>query len=141
MPRDLPIGNGTLLVAFDFDYQIRDFYYPRVGMENHALSYPWRFGVWLEGEFSLLNRENWVLQRDYVSDALVTAVTASHARLPLRLYFNDAIDYEKNILVRRVRVQNLSARPLAPRIFFHADLNAMENEIGDTVFSTPRIPA
>jgi hypothetical protein len=24
MPRDLPLGNGSLLVAFDKDYQIRD---------------------------------------------------------------------------------------------------------------------
>lgn len=138
MPRDLPIGNGTLLAAFDFDYQLRDFYYPRVGKENHALGYPWRFGVWLDGEFSWLDRRNWQLQLDYIPDALVTDVVATHARLPLRLHFHDAVDYEKNILVRQVRVQNLSARPLAPRLFFHADINAMENEIGDTVFFDPR---
>ncbi|MEN6586777.1 MAG: glycoside hydrolase family 15 protein [Sulfuricella sp.] len=138
MPRDLPIGNGSILAAYDFDYQIRDFYYPRVGKENHALGHPWRFGVWLEGEFAWLNRENWKLQREYVSGALVTSVTASHAHLPLRLHFNDAIDYEKNILVRRVRVENLSGRPLVPRLFFHADINALENEIGDTVFFDPK---
>lgn len=138
MPRDLPIGNGSMLAAYDFDYQIRDFYYPRVGKENHALGHPWRFGVWLEGEFSWLKRDSWNIQRDYVSGALVTSVTASHARLPLRLHFNDAIDYEKNILLRRVRVQNLSGRPLVPRLFFHADINALENEIGDTVFFDPK---
>lgn len=138
MPRDLPIGNGTLLAAFDFDYRIRDFYYPRIGKENHALGYPWRFGVWLEGEFSWLGREEWQLERNYIRDALVTEVTATHPRLPLRLVFNDAVDYEKNILLRRVRVQNLSGRPLAPRLFFHTDLNALENEIGDTVFFDPK---
>jgi len=138
MPRDVPIGNGTLLAAFDFDYQLRDFYYPRVGKENHALCYPWRCGVWLDGEFSWLNRQNWALHLDYVADALVTHVTATHARLPLRLTFTDTIDYEKNLLIRRVKVQNLSAKPLAPRLFFHADINAMENEIGDTVFFDPK---
>lgn len=138
MPRDIPIGNGTLLAAFDFDYQLRDFYYPRVGKENHALGYPWRFGVWLDGEFAWLNRQNWRLHLDYVADALVTDVSATHARMPLRLRFHDAIDYEKNILIRQVRVQNLSAKPLAPRLFFHADINAMENEIGDTVFFDPK---
>lgn len=138
MPRDLPIGNGTLLASFDLDYQIRDFYYPRVGKENHALGYPWRFGVWLAGEFSWLDRHSWKLERAYVPDTLVTAVTASHPRLPLRLHFNDAIDYEKNILLRQVRVQNLSDRPLEPRLFFHTDINALENEIGDTVFFDPR---
>ena len=138
MPRDLPIGNGTLLAAFDFDYQLREFYYPRVGKENHALGYPWRFGVWLDGEFSWLNRQNWQLHLDYVTDALVTDVTATHARLPLRLSFSDTIDYEKNILIRQVTVKNLSARPLAPRLFFHADINVMENETGDTVFFDPK---
>lgn len=138
MPRDLPIGNGTLLAAFDFDYQIRDFYYPRIGKENHALGYPWRFGVWLEGEFSWLSRNTWALERNYLPDALVTDVAATHPRRPLELRFNDVIDYEKNILLRRVRVRNLSTRPLAPRLFFHTDLNALENEIGDTVFFDPK---
>lgn len=138
MPRDLPIGNGTLLASFDLDYQIRDFYYPRVGKENHALGYPWRFGVWLDGAFSWLDRDTWTLQRAYVPDTLVTAVTATHPRLPLRLHFNDAVDYEKNILLRQVRVQNLSGNLLEPRLFFHADINALENEIGDTVFFDPR---
>jgi len=138
MPRDLPIGNGTLLAAFDFDYQLRDFYYPRIGKENHALGYPWRFGVWLEGEFSWLDRQNWTLRLDYITDALVTEVTATHVSMPLRLSFTDTIDYEKNILIRRVTVQNLSSVPLSPRLFFHADINAMGNEIGDTVFFDPK---
>ena len=36
MPRDIPVGNGNFLIAFDSDYQIRDVYYPYVGLENHA---------------------------------------------------------------------------------------------------------
>lgn len=28
MPRDLPLGNGSLLLAFDENYQIRDLYWP-----------------------------------------------------------------------------------------------------------------
>ena len=138
MPRDLPIGNGTLLAAFDSDYLLRDFYYPRVGKENHAQGYPWRVGVWLGGQFSWLGRRDWNLRLDYVADALVTEVVAEHKHLPLRLSFNDTIDYEKNILVRQVRVRNLSNVPLSPRLFFHADLSVMENEIGDTVFFDPK---
>lgn len=138
MPRDLPIGNGTLLAAFDSDYQIRDFYYPRVGKENHAQGNTWRFGVWLDGEFSWLNRRDWNMRLDYVSDSLVTEVEARHPRLPLSLVFNDTVDYEKNLLLRRVRVRNLSGVALAPRLFFHTDLNVMENEIGDTVFFDPK---
>ena len=36
MPRDIPVGNGKLLVCFDKNYRIRDLYYPHVGQENHV---------------------------------------------------------------------------------------------------------
>lgn len=88
MPRDVPIGNGTLLAAFD--YQLRDFYYPRLGKENHALGYPWRFGVWLDGEFSWLNRQNWTLHLDYVTDAVAPGGCRHrhrHARRRYEPYF------------------------------------------------------
>jgi glucoamylase len=52
MPRDLPVGNGHLLVAFDKEHRIRDFYFPHVGQENHAGREPFRLGVWIDGRFS-----------------------------------------------------------------------------------------
>ena len=48
MPRDIPLGNGHLLVTFDGHYRIRDFYFPHIGQENHAGSRPFHFGVYLE---------------------------------------------------------------------------------------------
>ena len=45
MPRDIPVGNGRLLVTFDDRYQVRDIYFPHVGQENHAGAGPCRFGV------------------------------------------------------------------------------------------------
>ena len=48
MPRDIPVGNGRLLITFDDRYQIRDLYYPHVGQENHAGAGPCHFGVWAE---------------------------------------------------------------------------------------------
>ncbi len=35
MPRDLPIGNGSLLINFDSTGQIRDIYWPFVGQAPH----------------------------------------------------------------------------------------------------------
>ena len=52
MPRDLPVGNGSLLVNFGTGYQLRDIYYPHVGQENQTLGGPNRFGVWADGEFA-----------------------------------------------------------------------------------------
>ena len=36
MPRDIPVGNGALLVNFDQAYQLCDLYWPHVGQENHT---------------------------------------------------------------------------------------------------------
>ena len=35
MARDLPIGNGNVLINFDAAYNIRDMYYPLVGQDQH----------------------------------------------------------------------------------------------------------
>jgi GH15 family glucan-1,4-alpha-glucosidase len=43
MARDIPVGNGSLLVTFDADYRIRDIYFPHVGQENHTAGHPCRF--------------------------------------------------------------------------------------------------
>jgi GH15 family glucan-1,4-alpha-glucosidase len=52
MPRDIPVGNGNLLVCFDQEYRIRDLYFPHVGQENHLSGQFCRFGVWAGGRFS-----------------------------------------------------------------------------------------
>ena len=48
MPRDLPIGTGSLLVNFDTRYTLRDIYFPHVGQENHTAGARNRFGVWVD---------------------------------------------------------------------------------------------
>ena len=47
MPRDIPIGNGDLLITFDRLYRIRDLYYPQVGRYNHTSGHVQRFGIWV----------------------------------------------------------------------------------------------
>ena len=49
--RDIPVGNGSLLVTFDDKYQIRAVYFPRVGQENHTEGFPFRFGIWEQVKF------------------------------------------------------------------------------------------
>src|SRR5205807_8385523 len=58
MPRDIPIGNGSLLVTFDLAYNLRDVYFPRVGQENHTAGHACRFGVWVDGDFSWLDGDD-----------------------------------------------------------------------------------
>ncbi len=134
MPRDIPVGNGSLLVAFDADYTIRDFYYPHVGKENHTMGNPCRFGVWTHEGFSWMNARDWKLTLGYQNETLVTSVRALNERLGVHLACNDTVDFEKNIYLRKITVRNLMSHNREVRLFFHQDLCVMENEIGDTVF-------
>ncbi len=62
MPRDIPIGNGHLLVNFDDRHRLRDIYFPHVGNENQSDGHPFRVGIWVEGEFSWLDDDAWSLR-------------------------------------------------------------------------------
>src|SRR5579883_3249566 len=72
MARDLPIGNGSLLINFDRQYQLRDLYFPHVGKENHSAGHPFRFGVWANGPFRWIDDDLWQREMVYESDTLVT---------------------------------------------------------------------
>lgn len=136
MPRDLPLGNGTVLVNFDRDYNLRDIHFPEVGMDNHSVGHPSRFGVFCEGQFAWLSAE-YIRQRLYVTDALQTDVLATIPHLQLELRFNDAVDFYLWTFVRKVSVKDLSGRDREVRLFFHHDFHIVEHDIGDTAYFDP----
>ncbi|MEK7268412.1 MAG: glycoside hydrolase family 15 protein, partial [Nitrospirota bacterium] len=68
MPRDLPLGNGALLVNFDGSYQLRDLYWPHVGLENHSKGQVFRFGVWVDGRFKWRDDPGWARRMRYAHE-------------------------------------------------------------------------
>jgi glucoamylase len=137
MPRDLPLGNGSLLVAFDKDYQIRDLYWPHVGQENHALGHAFRSGVWVDGQFRWFDDSRWERKLRYMPGTLVTDVTLKHPDLGIVLRVADGVDFHENLLVRRFEIQNLQGREKEVRLFFHQDFHIGGNEVGDTTYYEP----
>ena len=140
MPRDIPVGNGNLLIAFDRDYRICDLYYPHVGKENHSQGHPFRFGVWVDGKFAWVD-SSWELKLNYLEDTLVTDVMARNRELGLELLCNDLVDFHENIYLKRVRVRNLSGQPREVRLFFHHDFHINGTDVGDTANYDPRLKA
>jgi len=136
MPRDVPLGNGSLLVTFDRHYRIRDFYFPHVGQENHNQDAVCRFGVWCEGQFSWMGPD-WTIHIGYETDTLVTNVVCSHKGLQVDLECADCVDFYENVYLRRVVVANLAPRPRDIRLFFSHDFNLYGTKVGDTAFFDP----
>src|SRR5215212_9378161 len=84
MPRDIPVGNGQLLVTFDHQYQLRDLFFPHVGQENHAGGGPCRFGVFADvpgqnrSALSWTGGPGWRVRQRYLRDTLATSVSLEH---------------------------------------------------------------
>lgn len=139
--RDIPVGNGNLLVTFDDKYQIRDVYFPHVGQENHSEGFPFRFGVWADGEFSWVYEDDWRRELKYLPETLVTDVRLTNDNLGLEIVSNDTVASHDNIFLRRVRVRNLTGRSRNVRVFLHQDFRIYENKVGDTAYFDPEAHA
>jgi GH15 family glucan-1,4-alpha-glucosidase len=140
MPRDIPVGNGSLFVSFDKNYILRELNFPHVGEENHTRGEPFRFGVWANGKFRWLP-EGWDIKRDYLGNTLVTNVELANPSLNLRIYSNDCVDFHENIYLRKMVVENLSDEEKDVRLFFSHDFHIYGNEIGDTAAHRPEFNA
>src|SRR5688572_8135 len=138
MPRDIPVGNGDLLITFDRLYRIRDVYYPNVGLHNHTDGHIQRFGVWADGEFAWIEDGSWQRQLRYKPGTLSTDVHLVNARLGLELVCTDAVDYAEPVYLRRVVVRDVKGRERDVRVFFHFDPSIGGTSVGDTANYDPR---
>ena len=135
--RDIPVGNGSLLVNFDDKYQLRDIYFPHVGQENHTQGNPCRFGVWVSGEFSWVSGKGWKRSLEYLPETLVTRVTLTNEKLSVEIHCNDTVASHDNVFLRRVRVTNKDEKERNFRVFLHHDFRIYENNFGDTAYYDP----
>lgn len=137
MPRDLPIGNGSLLVAFDSHYRLSDFYFPRVGMENQSGA-KFRMGLWCDDALHPTDDVPWKCTLDYLRDTLVTDVLLQNDAVGIRLRCYDAVDPDANVFVRKIVVRNLRDDARDVKLFLHHDFALYGHSIGDTVMFDPR---
>ena len=137
MPRDIPVSNGNLLVNFDFDYRIRDIYFPWIGQENHTRGQEFRFGIWVDGSFSWMGPE-WEKDLRYRDDSLVTEVLLTNKMLGLKVRCQDAVDFQLNVYVKEIEVTDMAKRRRNVRIFFCHDFHLLGYDISDTAYFDPR---
>ena len=138
MPRDIPVGNGNLLVTFDSRYRIRDIYYPHVGHFNHTDGHVQRFGVWADAGFAWIDDPGWERELVYKPDTMVTRVRLRHRGLGLTLTCHDAVDYHSPVFFRYITIEDTLGRERDVRLFFHHDFSINQSPVGDTVNYDPQ---
>ncbi len=141
MPRDIPVGNGSLLITFDDYYRVRDLYFPHVGRHNHTGGHIQHFGIWADGEFAWVDHESWTRELRYKPDTLMTEVRLVNKDLGLEILCHDAVDFHEPVYFRKCIVRDLLDRPRDVRLFFHVDLSIKGSAVGDTANYDPQTNA
>ncbi len=138
MAKSIVLGNGSILVGFDSRGQIRDLYFPYVGLENHAAGHLLhRLGVFVDGRVSWFSDPSWKIDIECASDALSGIITAENRDLGLSILLNDVVYNEKNILIRSVRIKNMVSRKRELKFFFCHEFQIYESYRGDTAYFDP----
>ena len=84
MPRSVTLGNGEILVGIDNRAQVRDFYFPYVGLENHVSGkYRHRVGVWSDGVVYWFDDDSWHITSEICPDTFRGKTTARNKRIGL----------------------------------------------------------
>ena len=82
MARFINLGNGEMLIGLDNHGQVRDLYFPYVGLENHVDGhYVHKIGVWVDNRFSWLDDGHWHVTINYLKDTMASYLVAVHADL------------------------------------------------------------
>lgn len=121
MARPIVLGNGELHVGINKFGLVHDFYFPYVGLENHAAGTSLRHhvGVWIDGEISWLDGGEWQFSFRYPHRALIGHTIAKNDRLGVLLEFDDLVDAHISAFLRNIHVVNLREYPREIRLFMH----------------------
>jgi GH15 family glucan-1,4-alpha-glucosidase len=136
MPREIVVSNGRMLVAIDKQLAVRDFFYPRVGLENHIGGHYSRLGIWVDQRFSWIN-ETWETKTRYLPDTLVSKCSATKKDIDLQLEVNDAVHSFLDVYLRKVAINNSGNKRRAVRLFFSHDFHIYDEDTGDTAMYEP----
>lgn len=145
MARAITVGNGNLLVGLDYRGQVRDLYFPYVGLTNHVSgasgSYVHRIGVYVDGVMSWLDDPAWQISMGGDTECAIGNMVAEHAALGIRLESRDGVHNEQNVFLRRFTLTNTSAVARTVKFFSSQQFRIAESRRGDTAFYDPRVNA
>ncbi|MCK9344778.1 MAG: glycoside hydrolase family 15 protein [Candidatus Pacebacteria bacterium] len=138
MAKSLSLGNGNILVCMDKRAQVRDFYFPYVGLENHIGGhFTHRVGVFANNQLNWFDHSNWDIKVHAADQSMIGETVAKNAHLGVTLNFSDTVYNEKNIFLREVVVTNDSNETREIKLFFGHEFEIYESHRGDTSYFDP----
>ncbi len=140
MVRYTPLGNGRVIVAFDSNHWVVDFYYSKAARDNHAVGHPFMFGISVDGRFRWLDRST-LKEMDYAGDTMVSRALYAAEDLGVEVVAKDFVDVLEDVYARLVTVKEVSGSRRKFSAFMHQNFYIYGNDIGDTGIYDPSLNA
>lgn len=139
MSRSIILSNGELCVALDRFAEVRDIYFPHVGLEDHVRGhYMHRIGIWADGRMAWLSEDpEWEIKVSCEEQALASAVTARHQTLGVELTIKDIVYNERPVFLRRISITNTGAANRVIKLFMSHQFEIYKQHGGDTAYFDP----
>jgi GH15 family glucan-1,4-alpha-glucosidase len=144
MAKTIILSNGNLNIGLNEFGLVSDFYFPDNAYENHTLGKDMfhRIGVRVDGVLSWLNDGDWDFSFEYLDDGLISKIKATNKSLKIRIETKDAVLFDKDILVRSIKIINILDANRKIDLFLHQNFSInSSNHLADTVQYIPNHPA
>lgn len=135
MARAIILGNGNSLVCLDQSGQVRDFYFPFAGQENHiGQNQVHKVGVFVDGNLSWIDNGDWQVDTKYEEYSMVSQTSLINNKLKLKLNFCDIVYNEKNVFVRKITIRNENQTKKNIKIFLNQQFKIGDTNHADTAY-------
>jgi len=141
--RSLTLSNGSLMITLDEFGELRDLYFPHVGLENHTEGgLRHRVGVYVDGELSWLSADpSWDITVTCKSESLASMICARNSRLQVEITAHDVVYNESAIFLRNITVKNTSSFAREIKLYFGHQFNIFGSKTGNTGYYDPELEA
>lgn len=134
------LGNGNTLVCLDKFGQVRDFYFPYAGQENHVgPNQMHKIGVFVDGKIHWIDDEEWDIDIKLERNTMVSKMKAFNGIARISMESNDVVYNEKNIFLRKIILTNSDSRARNIKIFLNQQFKIGDTNHADTAYFSSSI--
>src|SRR3989344_2216023 len=140
MARSMVLGNGNTLVCLDKFGQVRDFYFPYVGQENHVgPNQMHKIGVFVDGKMHWIDNGEWHIDIRYEWNSMVSKIEALNETAKISIASTDVVYNEKNIFLRKIVLTNKDSQARNVKIFLNQQFKIGDTNHADTAYFSSSI--
>lgn len=140
MARSMVLGNGNTLVCLDQFGQVRDFYFPYVGQENHiGQNQTHRIGVFVDNKMHWIDNGEWHIDIGFEKNSMVSKMKAKNEKAKVSIESTDIVYNEKNIFLRKIILFNNDSKTRNVKIFLNQQFKIGDTNHADTAYFSSTI--